>query len=108
MLYNALWYFPILMIAGGLSTIMWDYKFPHKVYRKIKSRGKQVPRNEEDGNPDSQEMHTVPTAPAQATTSDSTTRRTAGLGNTTDGPPADLQKDNTVTEQASPRPMAAS
>jgi chromate transport protein ChrA len=108
MLYNALWYFPILMIAGGLSTIIWDYKFPHKVYRTIKSRGKQVPRNEEDGNPDAQEMHTVPTAPSQATTSDSTTRRTAALGNTTDGPTADVQKDDIITDQASPRPAAAS
>ena len=37
--YNALRYFPILMIVGGLSTVIWDYKFPHKIYRTIKSRG---------------------------------------------------------------------
>jgi len=35
MLYNALWYFPVLMVTGGLSTIIWDYKFPHKVYPTI-------------------------------------------------------------------------
>lgn len=108
MLYNALWYFPILMVAGGLSTIIWDYKFPHKVYRTIKSRGKQVPRNEEDDNPNSQEMHTVSTAPSPATTSDSTTRRAAVIGSTTNRPPADLPKENIVTDQASPRPTAAS
>lgn len=35
MLYNTLWYFPVLMIVGGLSTVMWDYRWPQKALRKI-------------------------------------------------------------------------
>src|SRR2546421_12508870 len=44
MLYNALWYFPVLMVAGGLSTVLWDYKLPQKLYRSAKSRGKRTAR----------------------------------------------------------------
>jgi hypothetical protein len=36
MLYNALWYFPILMILGGVATIIWDYRWGHRVYRRVK------------------------------------------------------------------------
>jgi chromate transport protein ChrA len=104
MLYNALWYFPILMIAGGLSTIIWDYKFPHKVYRSIKSRGKQAPPSEEDGNADSQEMKTVSSGPSQATPTDSTTRRATVQGNLANGPPEELPKDNIISEDASQTP----
>ena len=26
MLYNALWYFPVLLICGGLATLIWDFR----------------------------------------------------------------------------------
>jgi chromate transport protein ChrA len=108
MLYNALWYFPILMVAGGLSTIIWDYKFPHKVYRSIKSRGKQIPPNEEDGHSDSQEMQTVSDAASQPAPNDSTTRRTTVQGNLANGPPADLPKPNTTPSPPSSPPSPPS
>ncbi len=25
MLYNALWYYPVLMVSGGCATVIWDY-----------------------------------------------------------------------------------
>lgn len=36
MLYNTLWYFPVLMIVGGLSTIIWDYRWLQNFARKIR------------------------------------------------------------------------
>jgi chromate transport protein ChrA len=36
MLYNTLWYFPVLMVVGGTSTIIWDYRWPQKLYRRFK------------------------------------------------------------------------
>ena len=109
MLYNALWYFPVLMVAGGCSTILWDYKFPHKAYGSIKSRGKATPRNEEEGNPDSQAMQDVSVTPSQASPSDTTTRRTNVPGNLANGPAADLPKPNIIADQpSSPTPQAAS
>lgn len=31
MLYTALWYFPVLMVAGGLATLLWDLRIPHQL-----------------------------------------------------------------------------
>ena len=36
MLYNALWYFPVLMFAGGMATIFWDYRWPQRFVRCFK------------------------------------------------------------------------
>ena len=100
MLYNALWYFPVLMVAGGLSTILWDYRFPHKVYRSIKSRGKATSRNEEEGNPDAQEMHDVPAASSEASRNDSATRRTNVSSNLASEPATHLPRGIDVADQS--------
>lgn len=42
MLYNALWYFPILMLAGGISTVVWDYRWVHQLLRKFKRREEAI------------------------------------------------------------------
>lgn len=36
MLYNTLWYFPVLMVVGGLSTIIWDYRWIQNLVRKLR------------------------------------------------------------------------
>ena len=103
MLYNALWYFPILMVAGGLSTITWDYKYPHRVYRSIKSRGHQPRPHEEDGNADSQEMQTVSGTQSQPSPSeDVTSRRTSVQGHLPKGPPAERAEPNTPETNSPP------
>jgi chromate transport protein ChrA len=33
MLYNGLWYFPVLIFLGGLTTVVWDLKLPQKIFR---------------------------------------------------------------------------
>ena len=47
MLYNALWYFPVLMCAGGSATIFWDYRLGHKLLRKLKKANRTEPRDTE-------------------------------------------------------------
>ncbi|GAB7366310.1 hypothetical protein MBLNU230_g8110t1 [Neophaeotheca triangularis] len=42
-LYNALWYFPVLLVAGGIVTVVWDLKLLHRLYR---SMVKTQPSNE--------------------------------------------------------------
>jgi chromate transport protein ChrA len=37
MLYNALWYYPVLMIAGGAATIVWDYRWGQNALRAAKA-----------------------------------------------------------------------
>ena len=38
MLYNALWYYPVLMFGGGCTTIIWDYGWGHRLVRAMKDR----------------------------------------------------------------------
>jgi chromate transport protein ChrA len=33
MLYTALWFFPVLMLAAGLATLLWDFKWLHHLFR---------------------------------------------------------------------------
>lgn len=35
LLYNALWYFPLLMFLGGCLTIVWDFRWLHRPARQI-------------------------------------------------------------------------
>lgn len=40
-LHNALWYFPVLMIGGGLATIVWDLKRDIRLLRGFSIRTKK-------------------------------------------------------------------
>lgn len=44
LLYNALWYFPVLMIAGGLATISWDYRLD-KILSRLKKTSNMKERD---------------------------------------------------------------
>ncbi|KAH0848495.1 chromate transport protein ChrA [Fonsecaea pedrosoi] len=35
MLYNALWFFPVLIFLAGPVTIIWDFRWPHALWRKL-------------------------------------------------------------------------
>ncbi|KAI1805197.1 chromate transporter-domain-containing protein [Daldinia bambusicola] len=37
MLYNALWYFPVLMIASACAAVVYDYRWPHRLWLCIKN-----------------------------------------------------------------------
>lgn len=45
LLYNALWYFPLLMFLGGCLTIVWDFRWLHgparRVLRAVEKRRKR-------------------------------------------------------------------
>ncbi|KAI1470853.1 chromate transporter-domain-containing protein [Daldinia caldariorum] len=36
MLYNALWYFPVLMLASACTAVIYDYRWPHRFWLVIK------------------------------------------------------------------------
>ncbi|KFY97239.1 hypothetical protein V498_02170 [Pseudogymnoascus sp. VKM F-4517 (FW-2822)] len=55
MLYNALWYFPILMVAGGCATIFWDYRWGHNAVRGIKA-GVFGPRDQPNAGGEEQQV----------------------------------------------------
>lgn len=64
MLYNALWYFPLLMIGGGIVTVIWDCR--KSIMRLFH---KQSPDEEAGpaGLPGSTEMHNLSRASARST-----------------------------------------
>ena len=35
LLYNALWYFPVLMLAGGVATLIWDSGLKRRILKKL-------------------------------------------------------------------------
>jgi chromate transport protein ChrA len=50
--YNALWYFPLLMLLGGLATVIWDGWLNRKIdmaKKKLKRREQDLERIEETG-----------------------------------------------------------
>ena len=66
MLYNTLWYFPVLMAAGGISTIIWDYRWLHKLAKKLRParRAEQTPSQDIEASESATEL-TQTAAPAQ-------------------------------------------
>ncbi|KAH8812762.1 chromate ion transporter [Xylogone sp. PMI_703] len=71
--YNALWYFPVLMVTGGITTTVWDL-YLRQASRKIKTsfrrpRNNIQPEAEETGNQESIVLNPVqPTAVIQKRT----------------------------------------
>lgn len=57
LLYNSLWYFPVLMVGSGCATVVYDYKWLHLAFRTVKgvfrqkevAKGKDRAGNEEAG-----------------------------------------------------------
>ncbi|KAK0361579.1 hypothetical protein LTR94_022758 [Friedmanniomyces endolithicus] len=48
-LYTTLWYFPVLMVAAGFATLIWDYKWPQTLASKAKNAIWR--RSRRDGEP---------------------------------------------------------
>ncbi len=36
MLHTALWYYPVIMVGAGLTTMVWDLRCPHAIYRLLR------------------------------------------------------------------------
>jgi chromate transport protein ChrA len=72
MLYNALWYFPLLMIGGGIVTVIWDGR--KSIIRFFHT---QSPDEEAGptGLPGSAEMHHLSRASARSTPKSAHSRR---------------------------------
>ncbi|RFU27463.1 hypothetical protein B7463_g8872, partial [Scytalidium lignicola] len=35
MLYTAVWYYPVLMVGAGTVTVVWDYRWLHRLFRPL-------------------------------------------------------------------------
>ena len=102
MLYNALWYFPVLTVAGELSTVIWDYRWQQRGVRTVKrsifGRHQAISGNDEEVVTDSAEMQ-VASQPSRTSAvvapDDSTARRIHNPSIQPDVSPQDSSQNNT-------------
>ncbi|PIB00724.1 hypothetical protein CB0940_02187 [Cercospora beticola] len=73
MLYNALWFFPVLMVGGALTTLVWDLKFLQRGWRKVVRR-----KREEIGGSEDLEMRDVGVASGSAAQASSSVHQRSG------------------------------
>lgn len=85
-LYNALWYFPVLMVAGGVSTVVWDYHWLQKLVNRVR---RPVHPHDRDS-----ESHPQPMEPVEL----SSEARLRRPGQATVHPNPQSPNDNTVRE----------
>ncbi|KAK3994821.1 chromate transporter-domain-containing protein [Cladorrhinum sp. PSN332] len=66
MLYNALWYFPVLMLVSGFATLIFDYRWVH---RPLSAAVKAIRRKRSPPPPAQQDAETADTELEQTRTS---------------------------------------
>jgi chromate transport protein ChrA len=47
MLYNALWFFPLLIFLAGPVTIVWDFRWLHPLIKKASGIGRRIRQRHE-------------------------------------------------------------
>lgn len=64
MLYNTLWYFPVLMVVGGASTIIWDYRWLQQLVGRFRPahRAEQTPNQDVEASESATELAETATA----------------------------------------------
>lgn len=71
MLYNALWYYPVLMFGGGCATVIWDYGWGHRAFKAVKtrmSRQREAPMSGDEEEPQALELQGTPQIAADRNT----------------------------------------
>ena len=99
-LYNALWYYPVLMVAGGTATIIWDYQWGHKVVRASRSlifgpRNRPTGSNEEQQVQDRTELQDIPPPAHNSASTTSLSYRPSGRM-----PPSNISVRNSEDQAA--------
>ncbi|KAF2017690.1 chromate ion transporter-like protein [Aaosphaeria arxii CBS 175.79] len=63
--YNALWYFPVLILIGGIATAIWDV-WLHRVVGKM--RAKREAKRQRRNAPDAERLDVAPSVPLEENT----------------------------------------
>lgn len=93
MLYNALWYFPLLMFVGGIATIVWDYRVGHRLFEKLRLNREAADRdNEAQVHPIAMDEVAASNLPMRRHQARSTQSNGVSGGSTTNSPVEDQQR----------------
>lgn len=110
MLYNALWYFPVLMVAGGLWTVVNDFRWLHPPvkavarfvkapFRKRSAERRGTEREAENAADNSVELQSRSTAVSGPSTGDNISQRSNA-----DEPSLPTTEEEAQSPPASPEP----
>jgi hypothetical protein len=86
--YNALWYFPVLIIGGGITTVIWDV-WMHQKVGKMKATYQAKRRRARNEQGDAEEIPATQSIPVELTRPEAVKRR----------PQAGSSADRIVPEQ---------
>jgi chromate transport protein ChrA len=67
MLYNALWYFPVLMMLGALAAVVWDLRLMQRSWKRLRCGSSQQDVRREEG-PEPVQMHDLSRGNAMSAT----------------------------------------
>ncbi|KAI4196785.1 MAG: hypothetical protein LQ350_006355 [Teloschistes chrysophthalmus] len=102
MLYNALWYFPLLMFLAGLATVTWDFRWLHRLARfgrKKRSSDQELEMNDiEHRAQNSSEDRGTPTASPSGGPNARSVRQTDSSGK------EDQRSELPISENQAPNP----
>lgn len=80
MCYNALWYFPVLIVIGGITTVAWDL-FARQTLAKMKRKIRQRELNPQRAAEESSQQTTIQLQEQQPSSKPGLQRRAVGSRN---------------------------
>lgn len=93
MLYNALWYFPVVMIAGGSAAVIWDLRLVQMTWRRLRKKDIDQDMPADQGS----ELERVDQSDRETTTA--TSRRTRNETPLASSPSSPPQAESTAHVQ---------
>lgn len=106
MLYNALWYYPVLMFGGGCATVIWDYRWGHRAFQAVKAgmfRQTDGQRSGGEGGLQTVELQDIPEARVDASKNAAAPRRATTVITDLDGRDMSAVEDNLPVEESQER-----
>ncbi|KAK5724569.1 hypothetical protein LTR15_004615 [Elasticomyces elasticus] len=104
MLYNALWYFPVLMAAGALTTVLWDLKVLQRLVKALRRSNRRDEQDVDAVELSNLEQAASAEAPASSVTARYTAKATSQATATLDTNPSNtLPSAESPTTAANPK-----
>ena len=102
MLYTALWYYPVLMAAGGLTTVVWDFGWGQRAVQTVKGKITRRKSSQMSDNADQRqpvELHDAPQFEGDRNTNRTTVTSRRGPSSAAEHD----DQENNATENSRPK-----
>jgi chromate transport protein ChrA len=99
MLYNALWYFPVLMMLGALAAVVWDLRLMQRGWKMLRCGSQQQQDVRREEGPEPVQMRDLSHLTATSA-SGNDSGSSANAGSTSHGPQAQIPESTFRTKQS--------